>query len=160
MKRYKNKGWLHQKYIIEKLSAPEIAKICKVPNGTIFNFMRKFKIPTRSISEASKLWHKNHPGVWRGEKHSRWKGGKIKGAGTYTRIFMPDHPLANIEGYLYEHRLVMMKKLGRYLEPGEVVHHENKNKGDNRPENLRHFKSNVEHMRHEKDLRKSREACL
>jgi transposase-like protein len=64
-----------------------------------------------------------------------WKGGKIKDATGYVRIYMPDHPFAN-GTYVLEHRLVMEKKLGRYLDKHEVVHHRNGIKHDNRPSNL------------------------
>ncbi|WP_443094309.1 HNH endonuclease [Pseudarthrobacter sp. ATCC 49987] len=40
----------------------------------------------------------------------------------------------------------MEKLIGRYLEPHEVVDHRNGDKGDNRPQNLRLFSSNAEHL--------------
>ena len=46
------------------------------------------------------------------------------------------HPMANINGVVLEHRLVMAEHLGRMLLTREVVHHKNGNRRDNCIENL------------------------
>lgn len=62
---------------------------------------------------------------------------KINSRG-YATIFMPEHPhkMGGSGSRVYEHRLIMEKKIGRYLDGDEVVHHLNGKKDDNRPENL------------------------
>lgn len=68
----------------------------------------------------------------------------------YRRIYRPNHPHADKKGCIRYHRLVMEEKLGRYLEPWEVVDHINKDRQDNRPDNLRLFSSNSAHISNHK----------
>jgi hypothetical protein len=66
-----------------------------------------------------------------------WNGGKyIDRLNGYVKVHSPDHPSANNRGYIFEHRLVMEKSLGRYLRKNEIIHHRNKRKDDNRADNL------------------------
>jgi len=72
----------------------------------------------------------------RPELNGSWKGGKLSASHGYVLIRSKDHPHVQNRGYVYEHRLVMEKKLGRYLNPSEQIHHINGIKSDNRIENL------------------------
>ena len=54
----------------------------------------------------------------------------------------------------YCHRAVAEWHLGRKLEPGEIVHHENEIKSDDHPLNLKVFRSQNEHMRYHWYLRR------
>src|SRR5882724_6234750 len=88
-----------------------------------------------------------------GPGHPEWKGGvRINRLG-YVQVYQPEHPTcieankrrASKSGgkyfrkmnYVWEHRLVMEEHLGRFLLPGEVVHHRNDDRSDNHLGNLR-----------------------
>ncbi|MBT6047822.1 MAG: HNH endonuclease [Candidatus Scalindua sp.] len=80
----------------------------------------------------------------RGSKNGRWLGGRIIDKDGYVLIISPDHPNKNAFGYVREHRLVVEKKIGRYLKRNEIVHHIDGNKQNNDISNLKYM-SKSEH---------------
>jgi hypothetical protein len=84
-----------------------------------------------------------------GKKHPNWKGGKTVLSSGYIGIRVPmGHHLRMKNAYAYEHQLIAEEKLGRNLKPGEIVHHINGKKTDNRPENIEICSSLHEHKTH------------
>jgi len=69
----------------------------------------------------------------------------------YVIVRYPEHPQAHYNGYVYKHRAVMERLLGRYLERHEVVHHKDGNRANNCPENLE-LQTCAEHSRQHKKI--------
>ncbi len=89
------------------------------------NLGKKRSEETKARLAASKL----------GPLNPHWNGGRscIRG---YVILSAPDHPKADVNGYVPEHRLVLERKLGRPLEDGRVVHHIDMDITNNSPDNL------------------------
>jgi len=93
-----------------------------------------------------------------GPKNGFWKGGRSVASNGYILVRVgTGHHLADIRGYAYEHRLVAEQKLGRPLRRGEIVHHLNGIKSDNRPANIDVVPSHAHHhFRHRAPSNKCR----
>lgn len=80
-----------------------------------------------------------------GERNPKWRGGLINMPDGYIYQYSPDHPNATKSGYVLQHRLVVEKRIGRFLLPSEAVHHINGIRNDNRDANLICCQSNGSH---------------
>ena len=85
---------------------------------------------------------------------ANWKGGHIKTSDGYILVHDPLNIMSNTRGYVFQHRLVMARHIGRALLRTEVVHHIDDNKENNELSNLVLFKSQAEHIAHHRKTRK------
>ena len=81
-----------------------------------------------------------------GAGNANWRGGRAATQKGYMRLRMPEHPAAQVGGWVHEHRLVMETVLGRYLDPAEIVHHIDGDRLNNSPANLCLIESNAAHV--------------
>jgi len=76
--------------------------------------------------------HGNHS---KGSGHHRWNDELTDSMGYKLIRVGRDHPLADPNGYVREHTIVWIAA-GRSIEPGQVIHHKNGDRKDNRLKNL------------------------
>lgn len=105
---------------------------------------------------------RNHQYGLKGDKNASWKGGRTLSSYGYVLIKKPDHPFANGDGNVFEHRLVAEKYLlndensvvideVRYLSPEYEVHHKNEIKTDNAVDNLVVLSKSAHKSLHDKE---------
>ena len=130
---YSNIDWLTERYVTKQMSLREIADICKTDFKTIHYWVRKFNLPRQPVGDR--------PGI----KCNKWKGGKTKSYG---------YNLVTINGrYFPEHRIIAATIMKRGLRKGEVIHHIDRNRKNNNPENLYVFPSQKAHMAYHQALK-------
>ena len=156
-----SREFLYDEYIKKKNPIASIARSSGYSVGTVFNYIKKFKIKTRTHSELfSGEGNPNYGGMSpehrkklslakMGNSYGSKGGRKYNGSG-YVLIYIPSHPKKDKAGYIREHHLVMENSIKRHLRPKEVCHHINSVKDDNRIENLMLFSSQSAHIRFEK----------
>lgn len=117
-------------------SIKQIARELGINQVVIRRYFEKYGIQFKPTNEAKGR---------KGEKNKNWNGGRFIRNG-YIEVYAPDHPRRGTRNYMYEHIIIMENHLGRYLEPGEVVHHKDLCKTNNDIDNLL-LMTHSEHMK-------------
>lgn len=159
----------HKKFILDhpNMSGVELSKRLGFRSTTLLRHRRELGLPPllhrdvwtsdeerlirnnldRKLSETYRLLpYRSHSSIALkaaalGRRRHRNKGFSVNRQG-YRLVYENGAPVL-------EHHKVMEESLGRKLRRGETVHHINKDRGDNRLENLVLFRSNSEHMKAE-----------
>ena len=127
-----DKEWLRAIYEDEKLSLNQIAAKAGSTSGNVHSALKCLGIKTRNNKEGVKI--RNDRGDKKMPSKNITPGKSIRNG--YILVHKPEHPYAHQSGYILEHRLIMEKHIGRYIEPDEEIHHINGIKKDNRITNL------------------------
>lgn len=132
---YKNKEWIIDRHVKDKMTIGEICKLAGCSYGTLHTRMMKFGIKTTRWSRPQRII-----------RGCRTVGKELSDGRGYVYVHLPDHPKSQKSGLVYKHRVVAEETLGRLLQEKEVVHHINGDRSDNSPENLVVFSNVGQHL--------------
>jgi len=117
----------------------ECGKVEKARSGVILHGRRARKKDIDLCLKCSNLKKYALENYWKsGDQSHHWKGGKRKSRGGY-RIYV------DIRKWIYEHRMIVEKQLGRKLKTEETIHHIDGDCFNNTLSNLFLCANNIEH---------------
>ncbi len=141
-----NKGKRTLQSTIEKIRRKKLGK----RNSPKTEFKKGMTPWNKGLKGVMKAWNKgispsaetrakiSAHNAQRGKRSRNWRGGITMNEG-YVFVYQPLHPRADKKGYIKRANLVMEKHLDRFLKKGEIVHHINEIKTDDRIENFKLF---------------------
>jgi hypothetical protein len=93
------------------------------------------------MTKSTGVGRGKNPASWnntkRGADHHRWNAGRMLSEDGYVKVRVgAEHPLADPNGYAYEHLVVWCAAGRPRPADGETLHHKNEDKTDNRLDNL------------------------
>ena len=121
-------------YYEERLPLSEVAEIAGTSRQRLARWMEYWGLPRRTGLQGRSIFtdrrRASRPAGWIGKQ---WKHEATKTMFTYA----PGHPRSRSnKGVMPVHVLVAELRIGRLLEEGEVVHHLDRDRYNNSPENL------------------------
>lgn len=140
--------WLYERYIVEKMPIKRIATLLGMKHAsTVKGWIEREGIPLRSREERRSLINYVHD-----ESHPNFIDGRssLSQNRSYRSVYIPaqDRHLHRCtkNGSCPQHVFVFEQFIGRRLNDGEIVHHVNYDRLDNRLENLILLPSHKAHV--------------
>lgn len=175
------KELLFRLYVEENKTMNEVAKEIGIAVGKVYKLIhqygiqinRKFRKPVsdefrESVRQRFKGTHLSESAKEKLRKERAGKRYKPSKYGGHTKVhqrgyvlvYIPSHPNATKDGYVFEHILAYEKANDCIVDRSKyVVHHINEIKSDNRPENLR-LMTKSEHMSYHAKIRHEKRRSL